>query len=61
MVVEDLSSEKEGFLTVKKGQLVEVYDQTGANWLMVTLATGPGDLDDEGFLTALCLHPTSKS
>lgn len=64
MVVEDFSSEAEGFLTVRKGQLVEVLDQGGGgrgNWLVVALASAPGDLEDEGFLPARCLQLASKS
>ena len=68
MVVEDFSSEVEGFLAVRKGQLVEVLDQgggggggRGGNWLVVALASAPGDLEDEGFLPARCLQPASKS
>ena len=60
MVVEEFHSEREGFLAVKKGQLVEVLNQSGANWLVVALASAPGELEDEGFLPAHCLQPASK-
>ena len=63
-MVEDFSCETEGFLSVRKGQLVEVLDQGGGgggNWLVVALASAPGDLEDEGFLPARCLQPASKS
>ncbi|CAI8009155.1 SH3 and PX domain-containing protein 2A, partial [Geodia barretti] len=60
--MEDFVSQTEGFLTVRKGQLVEVLDQGGGggNWLVVALASAPGDLEDEGFLPARCLQPASK-
>lgn len=45
---------------VKKGQLVEVLDQGGSNWLVLTLASAAGELEDEGFLPAHCLQPASK-
>lgn len=61
VAVEDFNTEVEGFLTVKKGQLVEVLDQGANNWLVVTLASAPGELEDEGFLPARCLQPASKS
>ena len=53
----------EGFLTVRKGQVVEVLEQGGGggNWLVVTLPSAPGELEDEGFLPARCLQPASKS
>ena len=63
VVMEDFVSQTEGFLTVRKGQLVEVLDQGGGggNWLVVALASAPGDLEDEGFLPARCLQQVSKS
>ena len=60
MVVEDFSSEMEGFLAVKKGQLVEVLNQGSSAWLVVTVTSTPGELEDEGFLPAHCLQPASK-
>ena len=59
MVVESFSSEREEFLTVKKGQLVEVLDQGGSNWLVVTIPA-PGELETEGFLPATCLRPAGE-
>ena len=59
MVVESFSSEREEFLTVEKGQLVEVLDQGGSNWLVVTIPA-PGELETEGFLPATCLRPAGE-
>lgn len=59
MVVESFSSELEDFLSVKRGQLVEVYDQSGSNWLVCTIPT-PGELETEGFLPARCLKPAGQ-
>ena len=59
MVVESFSSEREEFLTVEKGQLVEVLDQGGSNWLVVTIPA-PGELETEGFLPATYLCPAGE-
>ena len=59
VVVESFSSEREEFLTVKKGQLVEVLDQGGSNWLVLTIPA-PGELETEGFLPAICLRPAGE-
>ena len=59
VVVESFSSEREEFLTVKKGQLVEVLDQGGSNWLVLTIPA-PGELETEGFLPATCLRPAGE-
>ena len=61
VVVEDFTADREGFLSVKKGQLVEVLDQGLNNWLVLTIASAVGELEDEGFLPAHCLQPASKS
>lgn len=60
VVTEDFSPEMEGFLEVKRGQLVEVLNQSGGNWLVVTVVSSPGELEDEGFLPAHYLQPASK-
>lgn len=59
MVVEPFSSEQEEFLTVEKGQLVEVLDQGGSNWLVLTIPA-PGELEAEGFLPSTCLRPAGE-
>ena len=59
VVVESFSTEMEGFLSVRAGQVVEVLDQGGSNWLVLTLPS-PGELEAEGFLPARCLRPASK-
>ena len=61
MVVEPFAVQMEGFLDVRQGQLVEVLDQGGSNWLVLTVATAPGELEAEGFIPAHCLQPASKS
>ena len=59
MVVEPFSSDREEFLTVEKGQLVEVLDQGGSNWLVLTIPA-PGELEAEGFLPSMCLRPAGE-
>jgi hypothetical protein len=56
-VVEDYESEREGLLSVRAGQLVEVLDDSGSNWMVLTIAMATGDLETEGFLPAHILRP----
>ncbi len=56
VVVRDFASEREGFLSVTKGQLVEVLDMSGAVWLVLTVPQLPGELETEGFLPGECLR-----
>ena len=59
MVVESFTSDREGFLSVEKGQLVEALDPSGATWLVLTVPTA-GELETEGFLPARCLRPIGQ-
>lgn len=43
---------------MRAGQLVEVLDDSGSNWMVLTIAMATGDLETEGFLPAHILRPT---
>lgn len=42
---------------MRAGQLVEVLDDSGSNWMVLTVAMARGDLETEGFLPAHILRP----
>ena len=42
---------------MRAGQLVEVLDDSGSNWMVLTIAMATGDLETEGFLPAHILRP----
>ena len=42
---------------MRAGQLVEVLDDSGSNWMVLTIAMTTGDLETEGFLPAHILRP----
>ena len=42
---------------MKKGQLVEVLDDSGSNWMVLTVPMTTDDLPAEGFLPAAILKP----
>ena len=54
VVVQPHLSRRDSFLSVREGQLVEVLESSGPNWLVMTVA-GPGEMEAEGFLPASCL------
>lgn len=54
VVVQPYLSHREGFLSVREGQLVEVLQSSGPNWLVITVSR-PGEVEEEGFLPASCL------
>lgn len=60
MVMEPFSTEKEGFLSVERGQLVEALDTSQANWLVLALPQSPGGMEVEGFLPSRCLAPAKR-
>lgn len=55
-VIENYESEREGLLSVRAGQLVEVLDDSSSNWMVLTIAMATGDLETEGFLPAHILR-----
>ena len=59
-VTESYQAEREEFLSVKKGQLVELLDDSGANWMVLTIAMVTDDLQTEGFLPAQLLTPAGR-
>lgn len=56
-VQESYKAERESFLSVKKGQLVELLDDSGSNWMVLTIPMTADDLQAEGFLPAHLLKP----
>ena len=56
-MVESYQTEREGFLSVEKGQLVELLDNSGSNWMVLTVPMTREDLETEGFLPAHILRP----
>ena len=42
---------------MRVGQLVEVLDDSGSNWMVLTVTMARGDLETEGFLPAHILRP----
>ena len=60
-VTESYQAEREEFLSVKKGQLVELLDDSGANWMVLTIPMVTDDLQTEGFLPAHLLTPAGRS
>ena len=55
------AGEREGFLSVRAGQLVEVLDDSRSSWMVLTIAMTTEDLQTEGFLPAHILRPAGMS
>ena len=45
---------------MSKGQLVEVLDDSGSNWMVITIPMATDDLQMEGFIPAQLLKQTAS-
>lgn len=59
-VVENYEAEREEFLSVRAGQVVEVLDDSRSSWMVLTIPMAAEDLQEEGFLPAHILRPAGK-
>ena len=55
IVTEPFSCNKEGYLSVFPGQVVELLEEGQQYWLVCTLASVKGELESEGFIPNNCL------
>ena len=56
-VVENYEAEREEFLSVRAGQVVEVLDDSRSSWMVLTVPMVIEELQEEGFLPAHLLRP----
>lgn len=60
-MVSSYTASRDGFLSVERGQLVEVLDNSrSATWMVLTVARQPGELEAEGFIPSSCVRLASK-
>ena len=58
--MESFTDDREGFLSVEIGQLVEVLDDSGPIWMVLALPMAPGDLEAEGFIPGHIVRPAGQ-
>lgn len=60
VVVEPFTSDKDGYLSVAPGQIVELLEEGRQYWLVCTKHFQKAELECEGYLPRDCLTPLDE-